>query len=109
MPTSADAARMLQEITPVSRRSRRLARDVTFARPLLAWGLAWTTGAIVFQFAPSPAGAVGGSAACAAAAATTWMVRPREVRLQYERRFTLLWLVLLASSPLLVAVAQPGQ
>jgi hypothetical protein len=107
-PTSADAARILQEITPVTRRSRRLARDVTFARPLLAWGLAWTAGAIVFQFVPSPGGAIGGSAVCAVAAASTWLVRPREVRLNHERRFTLLWLVLLASSPFLVAVAQPA-
>ena len=58
----------------------------------------------MFQFAPSPAGAVGGSAACAAAA-DHLDGASREVRLQYERRFTLLWLVLLASSPLLVAVA----
>lgn len=38
VPTSADASRILEEITPVTRRSRRLARDVALARPLLAWG-----------------------------------------------------------------------
>ena len=63
MPTSADAARILEEITPVSRRSRRLARDVTFARPLLAWGLAWAVGAILFQFVPGASGAVLGVSA----------------------------------------------
>jgi hypothetical protein len=108
VPTSADASRILGEITPVTRRSRRLARDVTLARPLLAWGLAWTVGAIVFQFVPSPAGAVIGTAACAGAAAATWMVRPREVRLGFERRLALLWVIFLAISPLLVAVAAPA-
>ena len=39
VPTSADASRILEEITSVTRRSRRLARDVALARPLLAWGL----------------------------------------------------------------------
>jgi hypothetical protein len=34
--------------------------------------------------------------------------RPREVRLGSERRFTLIWLVFLAISPLLVAVAAPA-
>ena len=107
-PTSADAARMLQEITPVTRRSRQLARDVTFARPLLAWGVAWTAGSILFQYVPGTAGAVLGTAACFVAIAITWLVRPREVRLHNERRFSLLWLVLFATSPLLVAVAQPA-
>ena len=108
MPTSADATRILQEITPVTRRSRRLARDVTFARPLLAWGLAWAAGAILFQFLPGATGAGLGTAVCAGAAAVTWLVRPREVRLHTERRFVLLWFVLFATSPLLVAVAAPA-
>jgi len=86
-PTAADASRMLDEITPVSRRSRQLARDVMFARPLLAWGLAWSAGAILFQFLPGVTGDVLGTAACAAAAAVTWLIRPREVRVQNERRF----------------------
>jgi hypothetical protein len=108
VPTSADASRMLQDITPVTRRSRRLARDVTFARPLLAWGLAWAAGATLFQFLPGAAGAVLGTAVCAGAVAVTWLVRPREVRLYTERRFSLLWFVLFATSPLLVAVAAPA-
>jgi hypothetical protein len=108
MPTSADAARILQEITPVSRRSRRLARDVTLARPLLAWGLAWAAGASLFQFVPGVSGAVLGTAVCAAALAVTWLARPREVRRPNERRFSLLWLVLFATSPLLVVVAAPA-
>jgi hypothetical protein len=107
-PTAADASRMLSEITPVTRRSRRLARDVVFARPLLAWGLAWSAGAILFQFLPGVTGDVLGTAACAAAAGVTWLVRPREVRVQNERRFALLWSVLFATSPLLVAVAAPA-
>jgi hypothetical protein len=107
VPTPADASRILDEIAPVSVRSRRLARDVTFARPLLAWGLAWITGAILYQYVPGPAGAVLGSATCAAAFAVTWLVRPREVHLHNERRFALCWFVLLATSPLLVAVAAP--
>ncbi len=107
VPTSADASRILEELTPVTRRSRRLARDVAFARPLLAWGLAWMAGAVLFQFVPGAAGAVLGTAACACAAAVTWLVRPREVRLNTERRFALIWFVLLAISPLLVAVAAP--
>ena len=108
VPTSADAARILEEITPVTRRSRRLARDVTFARPLLAWGLAWAAGASLFQFVPGVSGAVLGTAVCAVAGAITWLVRPREVRLNTERRFSLLWLVLFATSPLLVVVAAPA-
>jgi hypothetical protein len=107
VPTSADASRLLQEITPVTRLSRRFTRDVMFARPLLAWGLAWTAGAIFFQFLPGAAGEVLGTVVCAGAAAITWLVRPHEVRLHTERRFALLWFVLLAISPLLIAVAAP--
>jgi len=107
VPTSADASRILEELTPVTRRSRRLARDVAFARPLLAWGLAWMAGSIAFQLVPSPAGAARGTAAGAGATAVTWLVRPREVRLYTERRFVLLWFVLFAISPLLVVVAAP--
>lgn len=106
-PTAADASRILDEMTPVSRRSRQLARDVTFARPLLAWGLAWMAGATLYEFIPGRAGALLGTAACAAALAVTWLVRPREVRLDNERRFGALWFVFLAVSPLLIAVVQP--
>jgi hypothetical protein len=108
VPTSADASRILEEITPVTRRSRRLARDVALARPLLAWGLAWAAGAVLFQFIPGSAGMALGLAACAVAATVTWVVRPREVRLGSERRIAALWFVLLAVSPLLVAVAAPS-
>jgi hypothetical protein len=62
----------------------------------------------LFQCVPGTAGAVLGTAACFVAIAITWLVRPREVRLHNERRFSLLWLVLFATSPLLVAVAQPA-
>jgi hypothetical protein len=106
-PTAADASRILDEITPITRRSRQLARDVTFARPLLAWGLAWMAGATLYELIPGTAGALLGTAACAAALAVTWLVRPREVRLDNERRFGALWFVFLAVSPLLIAVAQP--
>jgi hypothetical protein len=106
-PTAADASRILDEITPVSRRSRQLARDVTFARPLLAWGLAWMAGAALYEFIPGRAGALLGTTACVAALAVTWLVRPREVRLDNERRFGALWFVFLAVSPLLIAVVQP--
>jgi hypothetical protein len=106
-PTAADASRILDEITPVARRSRQLARDVTFARPLLAWGLAWMAGATLYELIPGTADALLGTAACAAALAVTWLVRPREVRLDNERRFGALWFVFLAVSPLLIAVAQP--
>ncbi|HEY1623072.1 MAG TPA: hypothetical protein VGG16_04675 [Streptosporangiaceae bacterium] len=109
VPTSADASRMLEEITPVSNRSRRLARDVTWAQPLLAWGLAWTAGTLGYQLVPGAAGVALGLTACAAAAAASWMVRPRDVRLRdSERRFALLWAVLFATSPLLVSVAAPA-
>lgn len=107
VPTSADASRILEELAPVTRRSRRLARDVALALPLLAWGLAWMTGAVLFQVVHGAAGALLGTAACACAAAVTWLVRPRDVRLNTERRFRLIWLVLFAISPLLVAVAAP--
>jgi hypothetical protein len=108
LPTSADASRILQEITPVARRSRRLARDVTFARPLLAWGLAWISGAVLYQFIPGAPGAVLGTAASVGASAACWLVRPREVQLGSERQFALLWIVLFVTSPLLVAVAAPA-
>jgi hypothetical protein len=58
VPASADASRILDEITPVTRRSRRLARDVALARPLLSWGLAWAAGA----WRRSAAGGCGGGA-----------------------------------------------
>jgi hypothetical protein len=108
MPTSSDAARILREIVPVTRRSRQLARDATRARPLLVWGLTWMAGAALFQYVPGPVGAILGGAACAGATAVTWLVRPRDVRLPTERRFALLWFAFLASSPLLVAVAAPA-
>jgi len=108
VPTSSDAVRLLGEIAPVARRSQRLARDVTMARPLLTWGLAWITGSVLFQYVRSPDGAVLGLLACAAAIAVNWLVRPREVRRTTERRFGLGWFVLMGTSPLLVAVAQPG-
>jgi hypothetical protein len=76
------------------------------ARRLLARGLAWTAGGISYQFATRLAGAILGTAACAATA--TWAVRPRDVRLGSERRFALIWVVFLAISPLLVAVAAPA-
>jgi hypothetical protein len=99
---------MLREITPVSSRSRRLARDVTWARPLLIWGLAWTSATVIYQLLPRPAGPVLGFAACAAAAAASWIVRPREVRArETERRAALLWAVLFLTSPLLVLVIAP--
>jgi hypothetical protein len=107
VPTSADAARILDEINPVTQRSRRLARDVTMGRPLLAWGLAWIAGSVLFEYAPAPAGAIGGSLACAAAIAVNVLMRPHEVRRSTERRFGLGWFVLMAMSPLLVAVAEP--
>lgn len=106
--TSADAARLLAEITPVARRARRLARDTSLARPLLAWGLAWTTGAVVFQYVPGPGGVVLGSAPAAGAAAVTWLARSRDVRLPARRRLTRAWLAFTACSPLLIAVAQPA-
>jgi hypothetical protein len=108
IPTSADAVRLLGEIAPVTRRSQRLARDVTMGWPLLTWGLAWIIGSVLFQYVRSPDGAVLGFLACAAAIAVNWLVRPREVRRTTERRFSLGWFVLMGTSPLLVAVAQPG-
>jgi hypothetical protein len=108
VPTSADASRILGEITPVTRRSQQLARDVTMAPPLLAWGLAWIAGSLLFQYLPSPAGAIAGLGVCAAAVAVNVLIRPREVRRSTERRFGLGWWVLMATSPLLVAVAAPG-
>jgi hypothetical protein len=106
--TSADAVRALREIAPVIRRSRRLARDAHLARPLLAWGLAWMAGAALLEYVPGPGGMIGASAASAGAAAITWLARSRDVRLPTQRQFTLLWLAFLASTPLLVAVAAPG-
>jgi hypothetical protein len=107
-PTPADASRILAEIEPVTRRSQRLTRDVTMGLPLLAWGLAWVSGAVTFQFLPGPAGVVLGLLACATAAATTRLVRPREVRLHTENRFALAWAVLFVTSPLLVIIAAPA-
>lgn len=106
VPESSDAARMLDEIAPVAQRSRRLTRDATLARPLLAWGVAWMTGAVLFQYVPAPAGALLGSLPCAGATAVSWLVRTPEVRLPGQRR-PLLWFAFMAVSPLLVAVAAP--
>jgi hypothetical protein len=108
VPTSADASRILAEITPVTRRARQLARDVTFARPLLAWGLAWVAGALMYEFVRGVPGIALGLAACAGAAAVSWLVRPREVRLHSEQRFAQLWIALFATSPLLVIVVAPA-
>ncbi len=99
---------MLREITPVTRRSRQLARAAALGRPLLAWGLAWMTGAALFQWIPGVAGVLAGCVPCAAALAVCWLARSPDVRLPGRRRFALLWFALLASSPLLVAVAAPA-
>jgi hypothetical protein len=104
VPKSSDAARILREIAPVVRRSRRLTRDARPARPLLAW----MAGAVLFQYVPESVGAVLGSLPGTLAVAVTWLARSRDVRLPAERRFAVLWFVLLASSPLLVAVAAPA-
>lgn len=108
VPTPSDAARMLREISPVASVARRAARDVAFAYPLLAWGLAWTAGTALFWYVSGPVGVAAGYVVCAAAVGVCWMVRPRDVRLLPERRFALLWFAFLAASPFLVAVAQPG-
>jgi hypothetical protein len=109
VPSSDDASRMLREISPVTSRSRRLARDVTWARPLLAWGLAWTVGTIVYQLVNGLIGVALGTACCVAAAAVSKIIRPREVRFrEAEHRFALLWAILFATSPLLVLVAAPA-
>ena len=107
-PTSADASRILAEIAPVTRRSRQLQRDVTMGVPLLGWGLAWLVGSLVYQYVHGPAGAVLGLAACAGAATATRVVRPREIRLNTEKRFALAWVVLFVISPLLVVIAEPA-
>jgi len=65
-------------------------------------------GAVLFQYIPGSTGVILGSLPCAGATAVTWLVRPREVRLPAQWRLASLWLALLASSPLLVAVAAPA-
>src|SRR6201996_2728165 len=80
LPTPADASRILAEIGPVTRPAQRLTRDGHLGLPLLAWGLAWLAGALLFQCLPGPAGPGLGLAACAAAAVLTRLVRPREGR-----------------------------
>jgi hypothetical protein len=107
-PTSADAARILAEIEPVTRRSQQLTRDIAMGLPLLAWGLAWLGGGLLFQYLRGPVGAGLGLAACAAAAAVTHLVRSPEVRFHSENRFALAWAVLFLTSPLLVLIAAPG-
>jgi hypothetical protein len=107
VPAASDAQQMLRDIAPVARRSRRLTRDAAAARPLLAWGLAWMAGAVLYQYVAGPAGAILGSVPAIGAVAVTWLMRSRDVRLPAERRFALIWLGFLASSPLLVAVAAP--
>ena len=108
-PTPADASRILAEIEPVTRRSQRLTRDVTMGLPLLAWGVAWVSGALLFEYLHGPAGKVLGLLVCAAAAAVTRLVRPHEVRFQQaEKRFALAWAVLFVTSPLLVVIAAPA-
>jgi hypothetical protein len=107
-PTPNDASRILADIAPVVRRSQQLTRDVTMGVPLLAWGLAWLTGALLFQYLPSPAGPALGLSVCAVAAVVTRVMRPREVRLHNENRFALAWLVLFVTSPLLVVIVAPA-
>jgi hypothetical protein len=107
-PTSADASRMLADIAPVARRSQQLTRDVTMGVPLAAWGLAWLTGALLFQYVRWPVGAWLGLAVCGVAAVVNRVVRPREVRLHTEKRFALAWLVLFVTSPLLVVIVAPA-
>jgi hypothetical protein len=91
VPAAADAEEILRDIAPVARRSRRPAWNAAAARPLLAWGVAWIACAALFQYVPGPAGAVLGVPG-AGAAAVTWLVRTRDVRLPTERRFAMIWL-----------------
>lgn len=99
---------MLREVTPVARRSRQLARDVSLARPLLAWGLAWIAGATLLEYLPGPEGAALSCVPAVGAAAVTWLSRSQDIHLPTERRLTLAWFAFMASSPLLVAVAAPA-
>lgn len=107
-PGVAEAAAALAGLEPARRRSRRFIRDDGMGRPLLSWGIAWVAGSVALQSLPSPWGAWIGMSLCVAAVAVSWLGRHRRVIRGFEQRFAMCWLVLLASSPLLVIVVAPA-
>lgn len=107
-PSAADAARTLQELAAIGGRSRRVAYATFTRSPLAVWGVAWLIGYVALDTAPWVVAVPVGLGLSAAAMLGTWLCRSEQVVNGWERRIRLSWLVLMGSSPLLVATITPA-
>jgi len=108
VPSPAEAAATLRELNAIGGRSRRFAYAEFTRRPLLAWGAAWILGYTALGTVSWSIALPAGGVLSAAATLLTWLSRARQVVTDWQRRIQLSWLVLMASSPLLVATISPA-
>lgn len=109
VPSPAEAARTLRELDAIGGRSRRIAYGKATRLPLVAWGVAWILGYGALGALPWSLALPVGGGLCAAAVLVTWLSRSNDQVVNgWERRIRLSWLVLMASSPLLVATITPA-
>lgn len=107
-PSPAEAAQTLRELSAIRGRSRRVAH-ATFTRgPLVLWGVAWLLGYAALDTLPWPVAIPAGLALSGAAALGTRLSRSQQVVSGWEQHVQRSWLVLMASSPLLVLTITPA-
>lgn len=104
----AEAARTLGELRAIGDRSRRVAYATITRTPLVVWGVAWLLGYVALDTLEWAVAVPVGIGLSVAAALGTRLCRSEEVVNGWERRVQLSWLVLMASSPLLVATISPA-
>lgn len=107
-PASAEAARTLRDLQAIGGRSRKAAYAKFTRIPLALWGTAWLVGYAGLDILPWVTAIPLGLALSALAVVGTALSHSDEVVNGWERRVQLSWLVLMASSPLLVAIITPA-
>jgi len=106
-PPPADGRSLLDEVTGLTARARREARDQASARNFLVWGIAWLVGYLGLDLLPPPANWAAATIALVAASAFSWFPHRQGVRSGWSGRTRLGWLVVLGCSPAVVATVGP--
>ena len=104
---ASEAVQTLTELAEIRRRSRRAATTGLTRIPLTTWGFAWLTGYLLLDLAPWRVAVPVGSALAVGAVVVTWALRSQEVRTSRTARVGAGWLVVMGSSPFLLAVVSP--
>lgn len=102
-----DPAGTLADLEHLADLSRRTGLASATGRPLIVWGAAWLLGYVALGLSPDARGIAIGGACSLAAILASWRGGPGAARTGWEPRMRAAWLVLMAGSPLLVAIAQP--